>query len=91
MPDFTFKGQKPNGEVVSGARQAASAESLADSLAQDGIIPLSILESDGKVSSEFDLSKYLRRKIKTEELQLFCRQMHTLIKVGIPINIAVTF
>ncbi len=90
MPDFTFKGQKPTGEDVSGARQAVSAESLADSLAQDGIIPLSILEHDGKVSSELDLSKYLRRKIKTEELQLFCRQMHTLIKVGIPINIAVT-
>lgn len=89
MPEFQYTGQDGSGQTVSGKTTASSSSALADRLLEDGITPLEISEKAAAVD-DFNLSRFFQRKVKPDELQLFCRQMHTLLKVGIPINIAVS-
>ncbi|HTN29379.1 MAG TPA: type II secretion system F family protein [Pseudomonas sp.] len=88
MVSFRFTGRDAQGQKVSGVRQAASAEALAGELLSERITPLRI-EAQA-VAGGGDLLRQIRRllgreRVSLEELIIFCRQMHSLSKAGVPI------
>lgn len=91
MAAFRFTGRDAQGQKVSGVRQAASAEALAGELLAERITPLTIeAQAESAVGGDTDVLRQLRRllgreRVSLEELIIFCRQMHSLSKAGVPI------
>jgi MSHA biogenesis protein MshG len=88
MSQFKFTGRDAQGTKVSGSRESASADSLASELLAERITPLTIDEQAQVADSDVlaQLKERLRRKrVDLEELIIFCRQMYSLNKAGVPI------
>ena len=88
MSHFLFTGRDAQGAKVSGSRESASADSLASELLAERITPLTIDEQAPVTDSDAwaQLKERLRRKrVDLEELIIFCRQMYSLSKAGVPI------
>lgn len=86
MPTFTYHARNFKGDNVDGEIVAMSRAGVAEILQQQGLIPIEIMLYEEK----FDLKALMnvqitQRRIKAEELSLFCRQMHTMLKAGVPI------
>lgn len=94
MPEFHYIARDNTGIKVTGQREAASAEELAEQLQIELLIPLEItaiqLAPQKNKTSKFTLSHFFEEKVPQKELQMFCRQMYTLLKAGIPIITTVT-
>ncbi|WP_374725340.1 type II secretion system F family protein [Pseudomonas peli] len=85
---YRFTGRDAQGGKIIGSREAGSVDSLASELLAERITPLTIEEqaqaSDSDVFAQ--LKESLRRKhVDLEELIIFCRQMYSLSKAGVPI------
>lgn len=91
MAAFRFTGRDAQGQKVSGVRQAASAEALAGELLAERITPLTIeAQTEAGAGDAADALRQLKRllgreRVSLEELIIFCRQMHSLSKAGVPI------
>ncbi|SFQ19903.1 MSHA biogenesis protein MshG [Geopseudomonas sagittaria] len=91
MAQFRFSGRDAQGRKISGSRQAASAEALAGELLAERITPLSIdAQAEKAAAGDADVLRQLnkllgRERVELEELIIFCRQMYSLNKAGVPI------
>jgi MSHA biogenesis protein MshG len=90
MPHFAYTGFNAQGQQR-GVVEAANANAAADALAAQGISPLSIVATAGGDSSSPSppwmerLQQWLRRGIEPVDMLVFARQLHTLLKAGVPI------
>ncbi len=84
MGAYRYRGRNPRGEAVSGIVEAASSETVANQLFNLGITPIDIHAVASAVESVWRRPLGAQR-IELKELILFCRQMHTLAKSGVPI------
>ena len=88
MSQFRYTGRDAQGAKVSGTLQSSSRDSLASELLAQQITPLTIEEQAGQGGEDVlaALQERLRRKrVDLEELIIFCRQMYSLSKAGVPI------
>lgn len=88
MSLYRFTGRDAQGGKIIGSREAGSADSLASELLAERITPLTIEEQAQSNDSDVfaQLKERLRRKhVDLEELIIFCRQMYSLSKAGVPI------
>lgn len=86
MPYFQYKGRNQNGEPVSGRIEATGADAVATQLLNNRVTPIDIIEAT-PVTNILDAlrARAGRRTVTLQELALLCRQMHTLLKAGVPI------
>ena len=87
MAEFLYKGRSANGALVTGKLAGQSAEIVAGRLVSIGVTPVEIrdLASAGNFTLA-DLNKRLGGgKPTTKDLVLFCRQMHTITRTGLPL------
>lgn len=72
--------------MISGEREAASPEQLASLLIEDGLVPIEIVELENDEDKGFDIKQipFLKPKVRLDELIIVCRQMHSLMKAGVP-------
>ena len=86
MPFFAYKGRDDRGQAVEGVLEGADSGTVAGQLFATGVTPTEITPSAGPSVSAPDFLKQLTaRKVTHEEVLLFCRQMYTLLKAGVPI------
>ncbi|WJN60005.1 type II secretion system F family protein [Pseudomonas sp. SO81] len=88
MSQFRYTGRDAQGGKVVGTLQGASSDSVASDLLAQKITPLTIEEQAEQTSEDVlaTLREKLRRKrVDLEELIIFCRQMYSLSKAGVPI------
>ncbi len=88
MPNFSYKARTAAGDLQEGVLEATDSASAADSLARDGLIPVQIQASREAVrlAESPDAGKsWFASKIRPLDIQLFSRQMYTLLKAGVPI------
>lgn len=87
MAFFTYVGRDAQGVRVEGALEGASSGAIADQLMATGVIPVDITESAPPAKDL--LASFQKRlaadRIGPTDLMLFSRQMHTLMKAGVPI------
>ncbi|MFC5478124.1 type II secretion system F family protein [Massilia suwonensis] len=89
MPFFAYKGRNARGELMQGVLEAADSGAVADQLFGTGVTPVEILPTRRTTAGSGDLGDTWRRlrekKVTSMDVQLFSRQMHTLLKSGVPI------
>ncbi|MRW93579.1 type II secretion system F family protein [Duganella sp. FT80W] len=87
MPFFAYKGRNARGELMQGVLEAADSGAVADQLFNTGVTPIEIVVTTKAVTDgdEGWLAKLLEKKVTSMDVQLFSRQMYTLLKSGVPI------
>lgn len=91
MPFFAYKGRNARGELMQGVLEGADSGAIADQLFGTGVTPVEILPTRRGAGSGAGggLQEFWRRlrekKVTSMDVQLFSRQMHTLLKSGVPI------
>lgn len=91
MPLFAYRARNSRGDAIKGEIEAASADALATQLINSGNTPIEIKETQPKKDVWGDLKRRLGTgKPTLDDLILFCRQMYTLTKAGVPIIRGIT-
>ena len=88
MPMFAYKGRNTRGEMVQGVLENASPSAVADQLFNSSITPLEINLAPitrKLITSGSFLAKLMEPKVSPLDVLLFSRQMHTLLRAGVPI------
>ena len=87
MPLFAYKGRNARGELMQGVLEAADSGAVADQLFSTGVTPIEInvTKAVAKQSDESLWERLTEKKVAAMDVQLFSRQMYTLLKSGVPI------
>ena len=86
MAVYKYRGRNADGASISGTLDGSSQDAVVTRLSAQGIIPVSVeLEEDAKPG--FDINEWWerRKKVATEDLIMFSRQMYTVTRTGIPL------
>ncbi len=85
MARFSYTGREPNGNLTSGVLDALDESTAVRMLRARNVIPIDISVSDGEESQQSDKIGIFTPTVSLSDLVLFCRQMYSLTKAGIPI------
>ena len=87
MPLFAYKGRNARGELMQGVLEGADSGAVADQLFSTGVTPIEINETKAvaKQSEDSLWERLTEKKVTSMDVQLFSRQMYTLLKSGVPI------
>jgi MSHA biogenesis protein MshG len=87
VPLYQYRGRNRQGETVKGQVEAASPDAAAAQLFGSGVTPVDIALARAGRDAFAALRGHFGRRGKVElvDLILFCRQMYTLLKAGVPI------
>jgi len=91
VPFFAYKGRNGSGELVAGVLEGLDAGAVADQLFGGGVTPIDISPTTRKSAStsggeeEGLWARLTHRKVTSLDVQLFSRQIYTLLKSGVPI------
>ncbi len=86
MATFYYQGRNADGSKANGLVEAATEELAAEMLLGKGIVPTSITQG-GASKSPFDIDwkAWFTPAVPLEVLVIFCRQMYSLTKAGVPL------
>jgi len=90
MGVFAYKGRNARGDLVQGTLEGSDSGAIADQLFNIGIVPTEIKAAnrrsdDTKKGRTWWDNLWREKKVSQVELMLFSRQMHTLLRAGVPI------
>jgi len=93
MPFFAYKGRNARGELMQGVLEGADSGAVADQLFGTGVTPLEITPTTRKATTGAGTSgageglweRLTRKQVTSIDVQLFSRQIYTLLKSGVPI------
>lgn len=87
MPFFAYKGRNARGELLQGVLEGADSNAVADQLFGTGVTPVEITltRQAARKDGESWWSRYTEKKVTSLDVQLFSRQLYTLLKSGVPI------
>ncbi|MES2297875.1 MAG: type II secretion system F family protein [Pseudomonadota bacterium] len=88
MPFFAYKGRNARGELMQGVLEGADSGAIADQLFSTGVTPIEINVTSRAATGRAEGSvweKLTEKKVTSMDVQLFSRQMYTLLKSGVPI------
>lgn len=88
MPFYAYKGRNARGEMLQGVIEGADTGAIATQLFSTGITPVEIVEAKkpaAAANEEGWLAAMLERKVTSLDVQMFSRQLYTLLKSGVPI------
>lgn len=81
---FKYQAKDRQGKLHQGVVEAMNQAAAADSILKRDFIPMSIVETKDS-GDAFDVMQYFDPKVGLDEQIVFCRQMYSLLKAGIPI------
>jgi MSHA biogenesis protein MshG len=94
MPNFAYRGRNGAGEIVQGNMDGATAGAVADLLVGRGVTPMAIKPAEvpaDKAGSGSGINlQWFKPKVEHLDVLLFSRQIHTLLRAGVPIMRALT-
>jgi MSHA biogenesis protein MshG len=93
MAYFAYKGRNTEGQLIQGVLEAEDPGAVAAQLFELGVTPVEIgvtAKPRERTDDGGFLQRLARRTVESEDLLLFSRQMHTLLKAGVPIMRALT-
>lgn len=85
MPKYHYTGRHADGSKTSGSIEAATENLATDALLNKGIIPTGLTEKSSSQLSSIDWQAWLTPAVPLEVLVIFCRQLYSLTKAGVPI------
>ncbi|MFQ5642082.1 MAG: type II secretion system F family protein [Thiogranum sp.] len=90
MPAFQYKARGHRGDAIEGVIEAASTDLAATRLIEGGLTPVDIRAVEKKVGMSTDLADIFPAGVTLTDMVQFSRQMHSLLKAGVPILNALT-
>ncbi|ACE84544.1 type II secretion system F family protein [Cellvibrio japonicus] len=86
MAIYDFKGRNSDGRLVTGQLDASTQDGAVNQLLGRGITPVSIEPHVEELTLSDRISRSLNAgRVSSVELIMFCRQMHTISRAGIPL------
>jgi MSHA biogenesis protein MshG len=87
VPYFSYRGRNSRGELVTGLLEGGDSGAVADQLLSIGVTPIDVVSAAGPRSQDMPdwLQQFTMQRVELVDLMLFSRQMHTLLKAGVPI------
>ncbi len=89
MPYFAYKARNARGELLTGILEGTDSGAIADQLFGSGATPIEINPSkkgpSSKDGGEGLWARLTKKKVTSMDVQLFSRQIYTLLKSGVPI------
>ncbi len=86
MPNYSYEGRNLTGLVAKGVIEAQTSAEAADILLGRGITPIEIKATSGQAEASGSLfARLFGNRVSHEDIRLFSRQFHTLLKAGVPI------
>lgn len=86
MPTFAYKGRDASGAAVNGVLEGGDASEVANQLFAQGITPLEIKPGKAAVAAiSLNFTNPFAEKVEHADILLFSRQIHSLLKAGVPI------
>jgi MSHA biogenesis protein MshG len=88
LATFAYRGRNARGEQVRGTLDGADSGAVAEQLSSTGITPVDILPAPQSAAAGDGPGWWQRMREghpSALDLMLFCRQMHTLLRSGVPI------
>jgi MSHA biogenesis protein MshG len=84
---FAYTGRNTSGELVKGDLDSSDSSRVADQLVNIGVTPINIVENRPVMPflNTGRIAQLLEPKIRPLDIQMFSRQMYTLLKAGVPI------
>lgn len=86
MPTYQYQGRNLDGSATKGSLEAVNEDVAAETLINKGIIPTSISEgASGVGTATIDWKELFAPVVPLEVLVIFCRQLYSLTKAGVPL------
>ncbi len=85
MPVFRYKARGVHGDAIEGTIDAGSPDLAAARLIEGGLTPVDIQPFVERLSLGSNLDFLFRPKVRTTDLIQFSRQMHSMLRAGVPI------
>jgi MSHA biogenesis protein MshG len=86
MPTFTYKARNASSQLIEGVLEGAGSGVVAAVLLGQGLTPVEIRETAARQAKTIGEKKsWFGQRVGHIDLLLFSRQMHTLLKSGVPI------
>jgi MSHA biogenesis protein MshG len=88
MPNFAYRGRNGAGEIVQGTMEGATAGAVADLIVGIGVTPMEIkptADAADKADGGGLKIELFKQKVEHMDVLLFSRQIHTLLRAGVPI------
>jgi MSHA biogenesis protein MshG len=91
MPFFAYKGRNARGDLMQGVLEGVDSGAIADQLFGTGVTPIEILPTTRKATGADGGAGPAcgapdrEKKVTSIDVQLFSRQIYTLLKSGVPI------
>ncbi|MGH8809052.1 MAG: type II secretion system F family protein, partial [Noviherbaspirillum sp.] len=87
MPFFAYKARNARGELLQGVLESVDSNAVADQLFGTGVTPIEITETRKPAAGGEGAwwTRLFEEKIRSIDVQLFSRQLYTLLKAGVPI------
>ncbi len=85
MPSFQYRARGQRGDAIEGVIEAGSTDLAATRLIEGGLTPIDIQPLEERVGMRTDLADLFPPEVKLVDLIQFSRQMHSLLKAGVPI------
>ncbi|MFM2089318.1 MAG: hypothetical protein RLZZ237_4187 [Pseudomonadota bacterium] len=90
MAFFAYKARNSSGQLLTGVMEGADSNAVADQLMAGGITPVEISVTTQTVTGAGASglgwwARLLEKKVTPMDVQLFSRQLYTLLKAGVPI------
>lgn len=87
MPSFAYRGRNGAGDIVEGIMEGATAGAVADQLVESGVTPMEIklASAQSDTATGWGGVTWFRQKVEHMDVLLFSRQIHTLLRAGVPI------
>ncbi|MBK9444923.1 MAG: type II secretion system F family protein [Betaproteobacteria bacterium] len=88
MANYAYKARNSGGQLVEGVLEGATSGAVADILLGQGVVPVEIRETKAAAKSSGGAGlniNIIKPKVGHIDLLLFSRQLHTLLKAGVPI------
>lgn len=88
MTRFTYKATKKDGSTTEGTLEAVDRSTAISSLVRQGLHPLVVKAASTKSSSSSRFT--FGKKVKTQDMVIFVRQLSTMISAGVPLGRGLT-
>jgi MSHA biogenesis protein MshG len=87
VPFFAYKARNARGELLQGILESQDSGAVADQLFNTGVTPIEIIATTKPAESNIDSwwERLSEKKVQPIDVQLFSRQLYTLLKAGVPI------
>jgi MSHA biogenesis protein MshG len=90
VPFFAYKGRNARGELLRGVLEGADSGAIADQLFGTGVTPIEIVPTTrgpgaGAGEQQDWWTRLTEKSVTSMDVQLFSRQIYTLLKSGVPI------